>query len=326
MAKYIRTYSNNSEYEAAKASDDFLTPNVGYIEDTKEVKYLNSKKDLYNIYGTLTGDSATATIRINGRNYPVTPSGSDNGFGLNYAQPVTELSFYNQKNIKTLDKLDIDTSAVTSMNGMFKGCTALTSLDISGFDTSNVRDMSYMFEDCNSLTIIDVSNFNTSLVTNMGGMFKGCNIDGKLNLDGFVKSNVTNIDSIFNDCTANLIDVSNWDLSGITALTRTFLTCENITTLDLSSWRNTSSLRKLDYVFGNNTKLDTLNISNWDLSNVTTLNVVFYGGFRGSTVIMNNTNQATFDMMKSILDRNTKVTIIRDGVNWKYQNGEWVEV
>ena len=297
--KYIKSYADNAAYEAAKTSADFLTPNVGYIEDTKEVKWLNSKKDLYNIYGTLTGDSATATININGRNYSVSPSGADNGFGLNYAQPVTQLSFYRQSNIKTLDKLDIDTSAMTSM--------------------------AHMFENCNSLTTLDVSNFNTSLVTDMSYMFKGCNIDGKLNLDGFVKSNVTNINSILNDCTANLIDVSNWDLSGITALTRTFLTCENITTLDLSSWRNTSSLRTLDYVFGNNTKLDTLNISNWDLSNVTTLNIVFYGGFRGSTVIMNNTNQATFDMLKSLLNGRTNVTIIRDGHSYTYNGSEWVE-
>lgn len=30
---------------------------------------------------------------------------------------------------------------VTSMNGMFVGCSSLISLDLSGFDTSNITDM-----------------------------------------------------------------------------------------------------------------------------------------------------------------------------------------
>lgn len=41
MAKYIRTYSNNSEYEADNSKE---YPHVGYIEDTKEVKYINEQQ------------------------------------------------------------------------------------------------------------------------------------------------------------------------------------------------------------------------------------------------------------------------------------------
>lgn len=38
------------------------------------------------------------------------------------------------------------------MNGMFKDCEGLASLDLSNFDTSRVMDRTHMFWDCNSLT------------------------------------------------------------------------------------------------------------------------------------------------------------------------------
>ena len=63
---------------------------------------------------------------------------------------------------------------VTNMGGMFSGCDALTSLDLSSFNTSNVINMDSMFEYCSGLTSLDLSNFNTSNVTTMNYMFGGC--------------------------------------------------------------------------------------------------------------------------------------------------------
>ena len=44
-----------------------------------------------------------------------------------------------------LEKIDFgncfDTSNVTDMNGMFYGCSSLTSLNLTGFDTSNVTNL-----------------------------------------------------------------------------------------------------------------------------------------------------------------------------------------
>lgn len=47
--KYIKSYANNSEYEADKTKK---YPHVGYIEDTKEVKYVNEKTDYSQDYLT----------------------------------------------------------------------------------------------------------------------------------------------------------------------------------------------------------------------------------------------------------------------------------
>ena len=64
---------------------------------------------------------------------------------------------------------------VTSLNGMFNGCSSLLSLtDISKWNTNNISDMSNMFYGCLSLSSLpDISKWNTSKVTNMNSMFYG---------------------------------------------------------------------------------------------------------------------------------------------------------
>lgn len=57
---------------------------------------------------------------------------------------------------------------------MFKGCTSLTSLDLSRFDTSSVINMRWMFEGCSKLISLDLSSFDTSNVAELSEMFRGC--------------------------------------------------------------------------------------------------------------------------------------------------------
>ena len=47
----------------------------------------------------------------------------------------------------------MDTSNVTDISGMFRGCNSISYLlDISNWNTSNVTDMRDMFYDCSSLS------------------------------------------------------------------------------------------------------------------------------------------------------------------------------
>ena len=64
----------------------------------------------------------------------------------------------------------LDTSNVTNMSSVFRGCSRLTSVPL--FDTSNVTDMSYMFRECSKLT--SVPSFDTSNVTDMNNIFSYC--------------------------------------------------------------------------------------------------------------------------------------------------------
>ena len=64
----------------------------------------------------------------------------------------------------------LDTSKVTNMYNMFDNCSSLTT--IPQLDTSSATDMPYMFHNCSNLTIIP--ELNTSNVTDMSYMFYGC--------------------------------------------------------------------------------------------------------------------------------------------------------
>ena len=70
---------------------------------------------------------------------------------------------------------NLNTSNVTSMNGMFWQCSALTSLNLSSFITTSVTNMANMFAGCSHLTTIRVgSGWSTSNVSSSSEMFEGC--------------------------------------------------------------------------------------------------------------------------------------------------------
>ena len=92
------------------------------------------------------------------------------------------------------------------MNGMFQGCTGLTSLDLSRFDTSNVTYMNGMFQGCTGLTSLDLSGFVTSNVTYMRDMFRGCTGLTSLDLSRFDTSSVKYMSGMFLD-TPNLHEI-----------------------------------------------------------------------------------------------------------------------
>ena len=70
-------------------------------------------------------------------------------FDLTYgdARPISTNSWFN--GAVSLSEIigieNLNTSAVTDMGWMFKGCSGLTSLDVSGFKTDNVTEMGGMF-------------------------------------------------------------------------------------------------------------------------------------------------------------------------------------
>lgn len=68
-------------------------------------------------------------------------------------------AFYNMKSLTTITGLSRwDTSKITTMNSMFKGCTGLKSLDFSSFNTKNVTDFSSMMYGCTGLSKITVAD------------------------------------------------------------------------------------------------------------------------------------------------------------------------
>ena len=86
------------------------------------------------------------------------------------------------------------------MEGMFDGCSSLTSLDVSGFKTGKVTSMSNMFAGCSLLTSLDVSGFKTDNVAYMAWMFSECRGLTTLDLSSFKTDNVVTVRCMFINC------------------------------------------------------------------------------------------------------------------------------
>ena len=80
------------------------------------------------------------------------------------------------------DEIDLskaDASKINSMNGMFRGCTSLKTLDLSSF-YAGTDEMMYMFDGCSSLKTIYVSDKWSGVEDTYlsewlwEGMFTGC--------------------------------------------------------------------------------------------------------------------------------------------------------
>ena len=140
--------------------------------------------------------------RSNIPNYEIiTEIPQDNLAYLNSGLIATNMiyMFSECNNLKTIPKLNIDTSQCVNMEYMFDNCNSLASLDLSNFNTNNVTDMGYMFCRCESLTSLDLSNFDTSKVTDMFEMFYNCkalkHIEGIIDM-----KSCTNYRLMFGNC------------------------------------------------------------------------------------------------------------------------------
>ena len=118
------------------------------------------------------------------------------------ARPTTTYSwFLGMSNLTEITNIQyLNTSQVTTMRQMFRGCSSLTSLDLSNFNTANVTTMYAMFFECSDITSLDLSSFNTENLTEMNFMFSRCSGLTILDLSSFNTSNVTSMGSIFLDC------------------------------------------------------------------------------------------------------------------------------
>ena len=196
--------------------------------------------------------------------------------------------FYYCPKLTSINLSGFNTSNVTAMAAMFYGCSALTSLDLSSFDVSSVIYMQEMFYDCSALTSLDLSNFNASKAQTLETMFCGCSELTTLNLRGFRTSSVTNMTGMFYYCSKLIsLDLSSFDTSNVTTMSHMFNTCSSLTTVDLSSF-DTINVTSMIAMFYECNNLESLDLSSFNISNVTYLAVMFGGCTNLSTIYVSN--------------------------------------
>ena len=237
--------------------------------------------------------------------------------GFNENQSA-EYMFAYMKNLKTIDVSGLDTSNVTSMEGMFWNNTtsvdspALQSIKFGPrFDTSKVKNMSKMFMCDRLVSSLDVSNFNTSNVEDMEEMFCQCESLTSLDVSHFNTSKVTTMAGMFNNCRSLIsLDVSNFDTSNVIAMSTMFAGCSSLKNIDVSKF-NTHNCKKMYWMFGECSSLTDLDISNFDISNVDEISDMFIRSSSLKCINLGNFNtQNVTDMLHIFSDCSSLTTII----------------
>ena len=121
---------------------------------------------------------------------------------INIKSTKTLKTFFNPLLTTIPDISKWDTSTVSDMSGLFKGCSLLKSLpDISNWNMNEVTDMSEMFSDCSSLVELpDMKNWNTPKLKKMQKMFYNCFNLQKIDISNFDTKNVQNFEKLFYNC------------------------------------------------------------------------------------------------------------------------------
>lgn len=192
-----------------------------------------------------------------------------------------------KKNIEEPYLLDIDTSKITDMEGLFSGSVTdylynngidvkqIKKLDLSSWLTHNVATMNYMFGSCEGLITL-IHNFNTKNVIDMSFMFCRCLRLEELDLSGLNAPKLKKMDQMFTDChKLKHVDLSNLKPDKLESVDQMFHTCIEIESIDLSNI-NTTHVKNMRWMFYRCEKLkQIIGIDDFDISNAYDMTYMF---------------------------------------------------
>lgn len=190
------------------------------------------------------------------------------------------------KQLTTIQGLqNIVMNCCTSCYKMFFGCYALQSIDCSNWDTYNVEYMERMFYQCYALKdIIGLNNLDVSNVKNMKYMFCGLEQFTDLDISKWNAPKCEDAQYMF----SSFMKPGNEHYNGFVRINAPNL------------FRN-GCVKYLQYVFASNHELKYVNVSNWNVSNVTDMSYMFNGCYQlksvGNLCNWNVSNVTTMEQM-----------------------------
>ena len=212
-----------------------------------------------------------------------------------------------------LDTSKIDTSKVKNMSNLFF-LSKIKEINLDTWDTSNVTNMSLMF-DSSEAEKLNISNLNTKNVRSMNGMFSNLSTSGfkDLDLSKWDTSNVTDISRMFTlNYSTEKINVSNWDTSKITKMEDAFSGAHNLKEIKgIENW-NTSNVKTIHNMFAYSENLKSLNLSKWNTSNVEDMSELFLGAEGLAYLNIENWDTGKVESFDNIFS-NTALTHLKIG-------------
>lgn len=161
---------------------------------------------------------------------------------------------------------NLRTNNGANMDGMFARTSG--ELDLRRVDVSNVTSMQFMFD--NSSASVNIDGWDTSNVTSMYYMFNY--FTGSIDISKLDTSKVTNVGYIFYYVNTDNIILTGLSFPKCTKLENMFNSASG-TTLDLSSW-DISNITNMSSMFAGSFK--KIDLTGWNTSNVTNMSSMFY--------------------------------------------------
>ena len=172
--------------------------------------------------------------------------------------------FRYRSRLTTINGLEnLNTTNVSSINGMFEECRSLQRIDLSGMDLSNITDVANLFNGCSSLEQVTMAERQLPKVTTMEYVFANCQVLPSVDLSAFVTEEVTSMKGLFKGC----YKLSSIDLSPL----------------------NTAMVESMEDMFRNCAKLQQLDVNTFDVGNVTHAENMFNGCNDLTTIFCDNT-------------------------------------
>ncbi len=190
---------------------------------------------------------------------------------------VAQQMFYKMSSLIDLN-LDsfFTSSSLTSIFGIFMGCSSLTNLSVAQWNLTSVFQIQQAFCDCTSLKILDLSTWRPTAATYTAKIFMGCTALENLNLTGWALPKAKTSEYMFSDCSSLVtIDTLNFGLGDVVSFKGMFNNCNKLIDPPVQNW-NTSSVTNMSFMFNKCYAITSnLQIQDWDTSKVTSMNAMF---------------------------------------------------
>ncbi len=173
-------------------------------------------------------------------------------FGKLDGSRITDMQsmFSDCTRLESADMTGLSLGKVTCINNLFYGCDALQGVGFPATFSTELRECAQVFLSCDNLPKVDMSMVETSKVTSFHRLFWGCNnlrsVDAPC-----VTSSAEDMAGMFENCwSLPSIDVSGWDLSGVTDASALFRTCSALETIyaddPKTNWLDSITANKAD--------------------------------------------------------------------------------
>lgn len=180
--------------------------------------------------------------------------------------------------LSSLDLSGLDTTGLGSTSAMFSGCSNLKELKLDGWDLSAVSYASGMFIGCTSLSSLDLRALEMPKLYKASAMFEGCSGMTELKL-GKMLSDYYEVDvsSMFQDCSSlETLDISGLKDANLKKTALMFEGCKSLVSLDVSCL-DTSKVTEMNHMFKDCCSLTELNLSGISTASATSLAGMFWG-------------------------------------------------